>query len=128
MTASAGFVSAAARRRYWLFSLGALLLYVTNATLAVLSLALKKQGFTEASIGLVLSAPALPVLAAMLASGFIVRRFGSLTTSLAAILVMIVGYASFQLSSTDATLAAGSRVLYGLGAGIFMPSSMVYVQ
>jgi MFS family permease len=122
------FVSAPARSDFWLFCAATFLAFLSTSTLSFASVIFASVGMTEEQIGLVLSSPLIPISLAILVSGYIIDRFSALRVAVVGQLISLVAFLSFQFTIADPLAAASSRILLGLGFGIFWPAAMVYAK
>lgn len=123
-----GFHSPRARLEFWLFSGATFALFTTYSTLALLAVVLKQKHMSEALIGMVLSAPAVPILLTMLLAGTVVARLGALRVAAAGAVVMLLSHMSFELTSGSFAGAVASRVGHGIGYAVFLPAAMIYAD
>ena len=87
-----------------------------------------QTGHDLQSIGLLLSLFAVPVLAVTLLAGPVSVRLGALTTARLAIVLAIAGFGSLSLTSGNFWLALASRLVHGVGFGLYLPAIMTYGQ
>ena len=122
-----GFHNPRARLEFWLFAAVTFALATTNSVLALLALVLKEKHMSAEQIGVVLSSPAVPMVLTMLLAGTVVARLGALQMARAGALVILLSYASFELTSGSFGGAIASRVAYGIGHALFMPAGLLYI-
>ncbi len=115
-------------RDYLLMASATFLVFLSHSTVTFLAVILRDLGAGEADIGVVLSAPLLPILAGMFLSGHLMERFGPLRVVRAGFLMILAAHASLQFTVTGFAGVFLSRAFHGLGYGIFMPASMTYVK
>ena len=117
-----------AARDYLLMAASTFLVFLSHSTMAYLSVILRDLGVGEAGIGVVLSAPLVPILAGMFLSGHLMERFGPIRVVRSGLVLVLVAHLSIQFTVTDFAGVYLSRALHGFGYGIFMPAAMVYVK
>jgi MFS family permease len=122
------FVSKADRRDYLLLASATFLVFLSHSTNAYLSVILRDLGVGETGIGVILSAPLLPILAGMFLSGHLMERFGPLRVVRTGFILVFLAHLSLQFTIQDFTGVYLSRSFHGFGYGIFMPAGMVYVK
>jgi len=115
-------------RDYLLMATATFLVFLSHSTLAFLSVILKDLGVEETGIGVIMSAPLVPILAGMFLSGHLIERFGPLRIVRAGFVMILLAHLSIQFTVTDFAGVYLSRAFHGFGYGIFMPASMVYVK
>lgn len=126
--AGAVFVSRRAKGEFWLFCGATFLAFLTTSTISYLSVILASLGMGAGAIGGVLSSPLVPVTAAILLSGYLIDRWSALPVALVGQVITLIAFVSFQLTVFDAWAAAGSRIVLGVGFGLFFPAAMVYAK
>ena len=89
---------------------------------------LRDSGIGEAGIGVVISAPLVPILVGMFLSGYLMERFGPLRVVRAGFVMILIAHLSLEATITSFKGVYLSRAFHGLGYGIFMPASMTYVK
>jgi len=115
-------------RDYLLMATATFLVFLSHSTLAFLSVILRDLGVGETGIGVLMSAPLVPMLAGMFLSGYLIERFGPLRIVRAGFVMILLAHVSIEFTVTDFTSVFLSRAFHGFGYGIFMPASMVYVK
>jgi MFS family permease len=123
-----GFIDARGRREFIQFGIAALFASLLNAHMALLSIVFGQAGHNLQAIGLLLSLFAVPVLVVTVVAGPVAARLGSLATARLAILLMIAGFGSLALTSENFAAALVSRLIHGIGFGLYLPSIMTYGQ
>jgi MFS family permease len=123
-----GFLSSGQAREYLLIAIATFLVFLTHSKLAFLSVILRDIGLPDARIGVVLSAPLMPVLLGIYVSGHLMDRFGPLRVVRGGFFLMLAAYTSLQLTVLNFPDVIVSRAIHGFGYGIFMPAGMVYVK
>jgi MFS family permease len=93
-----------------------------------LAVVFAREGFDLYAIGLLLSLYAIPVLLASFAIGAVAGRLGVLQTTRIAICLLIAGFISLCFTIEDFYGALASRMIQGLGQGLFLGSIMTYGQ
>ncbi|MDB5593225.1 MAG: Major facilitator superfamily 1 [Hyphomicrobiales bacterium] len=125
---AAGFIDARGRREFIRFGIAGLLASLLNAHMALLSIVFARAGHSLHTIGLLLSLFAVPVLVMTVVAGPVSSRLGALWTARLAIVLMILGFGSLALTSDSFGLALLSRLVHGLGFGLYLPALMTYGQ
>ena len=115
-------------RDYLLLASSTFLVFLSHSTLTYLAVILRDLGVGETGIGVVMSAPLVPMLTGMFISGHLMERFGALKVVRAGFLMILLAHLSLQLTITDFGGVYLSRAFHGLGYGIFMPAGMTYVK
>lgn len=123
-----GFIDAQGRREFIRFGIAGLLGSLLNAHMALLSIVFAEAGHSLQAIGLLLSLFAVPVLIMTVLAGPIAARIGSLWSARLAILLMIAGFASLAVTRESFPLALASRLVHGVGFGLYLPALMTYGQ
>jgi MFS family permease len=122
------FSSAADRNDYLLIASATFLVFLSHSTNAYLSVILSDLGIGETGIGVILSAPGLPILTGMFLSGHLMERYGPLRVVRAGFILILLAHLSLQFTIEDFTGVYLSRSFHGFGYGIYMPAGMVYVK
>lgn len=125
---AAGFIDALGRREFIRFGIAGLLASLLNAHMALLSIVFARAGHSLHTVGLLLSLFAVPVLVMTLVAGPVSARIGALWAARLAIVLMILGFGSLALTSDTFGLALLSRLVHGLGFGLYLPAIMTYGQ
>jgi MFS family permease len=115
-------------RDYFLMASATFLVFFSHATIAFLAVILRDLGIGEAGIGIILSAPLVPMLAGMFLSGYLMERFGPLRVVRAGFFMILLAHLSLQFTVNDFTGVYLSRAFHGFGYGIFQPAGMTYVM
>jgi MFS family permease len=115
-------------RDYVLMASSTFLVFLSHSTLAYLAVILRDLGVGETGIGVVISAPLVPILAGMFLSGYLMERFGPLRVVRAGFVMILLAHLSLQVTITGVTGVYLSRAFHGFGYGIFMPAGMTYVK
>jgi MFS family permease len=123
-----GFIDERARSEYIRLGAGCFLVAVTNAHSALLAIVFARSGYELHDIGLLLSIFALPVVLSALVSGAIADRLGALQTVRLAMVLLTIGFLSFEVTRTSFPAAMVSRVIQGVGQGLFLGSALTYAQ
>ena len=124
----AGFIDARGRSEFIRFGVACLLASLLNAHVALLSIVFTQAGHTLHSAGLLLSLFASPVIVVNLLAGPVAARIGTLATTRLSMSLMIVGFGSLALTAESFWGATASRLLHGVGFGLYLPSIMTYGQ
>jgi MFS family permease len=123
-----GFIDARARSEYIRLGTGCFLVAVTNAHSALLAIIFARSGYDLHDIGLLLSIFAIPVVLSALVSGAIADRLGALQTVRLAMVLLTIGFVSFDVTRASFAAAMVSRVIQGVGQGLFLGSALTYAQ
>jgi MFS family permease len=123
-----GFVDERARGEYTRLGTGCFLVAVTNAHSALLAIVFARSGYDLHDIGLLLSIFAVPVVLSALVSGAIADRLGALQTVRLAMVLLTIGFLSFEMTRASFPAATASRVVQGIGQGLFLGSALTYAQ
>jgi len=126
--APSGFIDARARSEYIRLGAGCFLVAVTNAHSALLAIIFGRSGYDLHDIGLLLSIFAVPVVLSALVSGAIADRVGALQTVRLAMVLLTIGFVSFDITRASFAAATVSRVIQGVGQGLFLGSALTYAQ
>lgn len=124
----AGFIDAKGRREFIRFAFACLFASLLNAHVALLTVVFIQAGHSLKTAGLLYSLFVIPVLIVNLLAGAVAARIGGLATTRLAMSLMIVGFGSLALTAGDFWGALVSRVIHGLGFGLYLPSIMTYGQ
>ena len=123
-----GFVDERARGEYIRLGIGCFLAAVMNAHSALLAIIFARSGYDLHDIGLLLSIFAIPVVLSALISGAVADRIGALQTVRLAMALLAIGFLSFDVTRASFTAAAASRIVQGVGQGLFLGSALTYAQ
>lgn len=115
-------------RDYILMALATFLVFLSHSTITFLAVILRDLGVGEAGIGVVVSAPLLPILMGMFLSGYLMERFGPLRVVRAGFVMILIAHLSLEATVVSFKGVYLSRAFHGFGYGIFMPASMTYVK
>ncbi len=124
----AGFVDARAKSEFIRFGVACLLGSLLNAHVALLSIVFMQAGHSLQTAGLLLSFFGLPVIVVNLLAGPVAARIGALATTRLSLALTIIGFGSLAFSVENFWLALLSRVVHGVGFGLYLPSIMTYGQ
>lgn len=122
------FVDARARIEFIVAALSTFLASLVGAMVAILAVVFQREGYDLPSIGILLSLYAVPVLVLTVLSGAIIDRIGALSAFRWSIILSTLGLASLAFTKDQFLLASLSRVVQGIGFGLFMPAIMTYAQ
>ena len=123
-----GYADAAARGEFRRMALACLLVSFMNAHSTLLAVVFSRAGHDLHAIGLLLSVYAVPVLTLTLFSGAVAGRLGVLRTTQLAMTLLIVGFTSLQATHGDFYGAMASRLVQGMGQGLFLSAVITYAQ
>lgn len=115
-------------RDYIFIAASTFFVFLSHSTLAYLAVILRDLGVGETGIGVVISAPLVPILVGMFLSGHLMERFGPLRVVRAGFVMILLAHLSLQFTITGVTGVYLSRAFHGFGYGIFMPAGMTYVK
>jgi MFS family permease len=115
-------------RDYLLMASATFLVFLSHSTIAFLAVILRDLGMGEASIGVVISAPLVPMLAGMFLSGYFMRQLGPLRVVRTGFFMILLAHLSLQFTVGDFAGTYLSRAFHGFGYGIFQPAGMTYVM
>jgi MFS family permease len=87
-----------------------------------------RSGYDLHDIGLLLSIFAFPVVLSALVSGAVADRLGALETVRLAMVLLTIGFLSFDVTRTSFAAAMVSRIVQGVGQGLFLGSALTYAQ
>jgi MFS family permease len=115
-------------RDYLLIAVSTFLVFLSHSGLAYLAVILRDLGVGETRIGVVISAPLVPMMFGMFFSGHLMERFGPIRVVRAGFIMILLAHVSLQATITNVTGVYLSRAFHGFGYGIFMPAGMTYVK
>jgi MFS family permease len=125
---SEGFVDARAKSEFKRFGAAVFLVSFLYSHATLLAVVFSRAGFDFHAIGLLLSLYAIPVLLTSFAIGAVAGRLGVLQTTRIAICLLIFGFISLCFTIDDFYGALASRMVQGLGQGLFLGAIMTYAQ
>ncbi|MBI1244942.1 MAG: MFS transporter [Alphaproteobacteria bacterium] len=125
---ASAFCQPSGRRRYVVACVLTFLMFLGNAGSALLAPILQAYGLTQAQVGAILSLYGISAIFGTLVSGAVAQRIGALATVRVAAWIFLAAYLSFHSTASSPIAAAASRLLQGLGYGLFLPSAMVYAK
>jgi MFS family permease len=123
-----GFVDARAKTEFYLFGAAVFLISFLYSHGALLAVIFTHEGFDLHSVGLLLSLYVFPVLLTSFSIGVIAGRIGVLATMRLATVLIIIGFASLYFTVDNFYGALASRIVQGLGQGMFLGSILSYAQ
>jgi MFS family permease len=115
-------------RDYLTMAAATFLVFLSHSTITFLAVILRDLGVGETSIGVIISAPLVPILAGMFLSGYLMERFGPLRVVRAGFVMIFIAHLSLEITVASFKGVYFSRAFHGFGYGIFMPASMTYVK
>ncbi len=127
-TKPAEYIDAAARGEFIRVGLGVFLVSFMNAHATLFSIVFARNGHDLHTIGVLLSAAAIPIIFFALISSEFSARIGVLPTLRLAMLLTIVGFASFYFTRASFGGALASRLVQGAGQGLFLSAAITYGQ
>lgn len=115
-------------RDYFMLASATFMVFLSHSTITYLAAILGDLGLGETGIGVVMSAPLVPMLAGMVLSGHLMERFGPLKIVRLGFLLILLAHLSLQFTIASFPGVYLSRAFHGFGYGIFMPAGMTYVK
>jgi MFS family permease len=125
---SEGFIDARAKSEFWRFGIAVFLVSFLYSHAALLAVVFTHEGFDLHSVGMLLSLYVFPVLLTSFLIGAIAGRIGVLATTRTSICLIIIGYATLYFTVDHFYGALASRIVQGLGQGLFLGSILAYGQ
>lgn len=122
------FVAKGDARDYLLMASATFFVFLSHSTISFLAVILRDLGVGEAGIGVIISAPLVPLLAGMFLSGYLMERYGPLRVVRVGFVMILVAHLSLEVAVVSFKGVYFSRAFHGFGYGIFMPASMTYVK
>ncbi len=126
--AEAGFVDALARREYFQLAFAGFLVSFMYSHGALLAVVFARENFDLHTIGLLLSLYAAPVIVFTFLSGAVAARIGVLGSCRLAVALMLVGFFSLRFTAGEFWPALASRLVQGMGQGLFLSAFVTYAQ
>ncbi|VTZ51150.1 Major facilitator superfamily MFS_1 [Methylocella tundrae] len=123
-----GFIDARARREYIQLGIAGFFTAYLNSHSSLLAIVFAREHFDLHTIGLLISLYALPVILFTFLSGAIAARIGVLNTCRLAIALLMIGFFSLRYTSAEFWPAVASRLVQGVGQGLFLSSFVTYGQ
>lgn len=123
-----GFRDRKAGVEFCILAIATFLCFTTVSQTALLALVMKRHDMPLSEIGIVLSVYGGAVVVFMLAAAPIATRLGNLATLRLGILLLVAGHLSYQLTIADFPEAVASRLVQGVGYGLFMPTAMTFAK
>jgi len=124
----ADYIDEAARGEFIRVGLGVLLVSFMTAHATLFSIVFARNGHDLHAIGVILSSAALPIIFFALISSEFSARIGVLPTLRLAMILCIIGFASFYFTRASFTGAILSRIVQGAGQGLFLSAAITYGQ
>ena len=122
------YIDDGARGEFMRVGLGVFLVSFMNAHATLFSIVFARNGHDLHAIGVILSSVAIPVIFFALISSEFSARIGVLPTLRLAMLLTIVGFASFYFTRASFGGAIVSRLVQGAGQGLFLAAAITYGQ
>lgn len=113
---------------FWLLCLATFLCFATLSQTALLSVILSTRGIPLPLTGIILSTYGITVILASLFSGLVINRIGALSTLRLGMIMLLGAHLSYHCTIDSIPLSIASRLLQGLGFGLFMAPAMVYAN
>ena len=123
-----GFIDQYAGNEFYRMGVACFLVSLMNSNSTLLAVVFQRNGHNLHDVGVILSFYALPVVIMSVLAGKIGTRFGVLNTARTAMFLMIIGFMSFHLTRQSFYGALGSRMVQGIGQGMFLASIVTYAQ
>jgi MFS family permease len=123
-----GFADARAKPEFIRYGAAVFLVSFLYSHAALLAVVFAHEGHSLHAIGLLLSLYAFPVLLMSFLIGAIAGRIGVVMVTRLSICFLIVGFASLYFTVDNFYGALASRMVQGLGQGLFLGSIMSYAQ
>ena len=124
----ADYIDQLARGEFIRVGLGVLLVSFMTAHATLFSIVFARNGHDLHDIGVILSSAALPIIFFSLISSEFCTRIGVLPTLRLAMVLCIIGFASFYFTRASFTGAILSRIVQGAGQGLFLSAAITYGQ
>ena len=124
----ADYIDQLARGEFIRVGLGVLLVSFMTAHATLFSIIFARNGHDLHDIGVILSSAALPIIFFSLISSEFCTRIGVLPTLRLAMVLCIIGFASFYFTRASFTGAIVSRIVQGAGQGLFLSAAITYGQ
>ena len=124
----ADYIDQLARGEFIRVGLGVLLVSFMTAHATLFSIVFARNGHDLHDIGVILSSAALPIIFFSLISSEFCTRIGVLPTLRLAMVLCIIGFASFYFTRASFTGAIVSRIVQGAGQGLFLSAAITYGQ
>lgn len=125
---AASFIDARAQKEFVQLCVSSVMMSFSTAHTIVAALAFERSGFDLHSIGILLSSMAIPTIVGALFSGALIARFGVLVVMRVAMLCAFIAIGSLTLTHDLFVPALLSRLMWGMGVGLFLPCGIVYAQ
>lgn len=123
-----GFIDRRAKSEYLRLSVGCFLVSFTAAHTTLLAIVFARDGYDLHAIGLLLSLVAIPIIGVALLSGEVMARLGALATLRLAMVLTIIGFGSLLVTRSSFGPALVSRLIQGVGQGLFLAAAYTYAQ
>ena len=122
------FISRRARAEFWVFCVATFCTFFTTSTTAYLSVILASTGMSNAGIGTVLSSPLLPATLSTFFAGALVSRSSAVRVTVVGQGIILIAFASFQVTFHDIVFAAISYAALMVGVGVFFSAGLIYAK
>lgn len=122
------YIDETARGEFIRVGLGVFLVSFMNAHATLFSIVFARNGHDLHAIGVILSSVAIPVIFFALISSEFSARIGVLPTLRLAMILTIIGFASFYFTRASFGGAILSRFVQGAGQGLFLSAAITYGQ
>lgn len=124
----AGYIGSKARAQFVLLCAATFLLYLSFSQTTLLAIILAQRGISSSAEARILSAYGLAVVVAAWSLGGLLKRRGVRTAVLLGAVFQVAAYVSYELTLFSPAWAIASRLLHGVGQGLFFASSLLYAQ
>ena len=121
-------MDAESKREYLRLAVGCFLVSFTSAHATLLAVVFGRDGYDLHAIGLLLSLIAVTIIGFALVSGEVIARIGALACLRVAMLFVIVGFGTLEWTRLDFGSALVSRLVQGVGQGLYLAAAYVYIQ
>ena len=125
---TSAFANNSSRRLFSLLCLVTFFGSLSLSTLIFLSTLLNGQGYSQHTIGSVLSAPLIPTLIALFSAGAILQRISCIRLMIISQALMILGFVGIEYALSSGLLTTIFRGLIGFGSGFYFSASMIYAR
>ncbi|MCA0442278.1 MAG: MFS transporter [Proteobacteria bacterium] len=122
------FISSKAQMDFWLLLVGTFLVFLTVSAVAVFAIIYERNGLRQPLIGVVLSVYGAGTIMAVMLSGNLSRKYGSIRMMHIGLAIMLLSYLSFSYTLNSFSLSIASRLAQGIGYGVFLAPAMVVAK
>lgn len=122
------FINSKAQLDFWLLLVGTFLVFLTVSAVAVFAIIYERNGLRQPLIGIVLSIYGAGTIMAVMLSGNLSRKYGSIRIMRIGLAIMLLSYLSFSCTLNSFSLSIASRLVQGIGYGMFLAPAMVVAK